>query len=364
MKKILSFLAAAAMLFTASCSNDDFDAGDEAVVSFSMNLNGGSSTKSDHIIGKGTLVNKLAYSVFEVKKNDAGEVQSVNFLFNDETAVQEWPVILDIRLAKKKDYKVVFWAQNNSCGAYSLDPATMNVTVSYDGYNNDEARDAFYKAIDLSVTGSEKVDVELKRPFAQLNVGVTAADWNAAVISNAEVTQSEVTISKVANGINLMNGQVTAANESVTFQMANIPVEMLMVETDPQNEGKEAYYYLSMSYLLVNDQNTEDGSGPADVSVDFLFQTVSNQIDLNVPVVPVQRNHRTNILGQILTGNVTFEIKIDAEFDGNHNIPVTPKEDIVLYDTYAEVYNIEGLMKWCYIVNNEEGKLGYVMVLS
>jgi hypothetical protein len=66
-----------------------------------------------------------------------------------------------------------------------------------------------------------------------------------------------------------------------------------------------------MSYLLVEQDN---------VSADFKFSTAEtngHEISLNIPTVPVQRNHRTNILGQILTGNVTFEIKIDADFDGD-----------------------------------------------
>jgi hypothetical protein len=184
------------------------------------------------------------------------------------------------------------------------------------------------------------------------------------VISRAKVLNSQVTISKVAEKINLLTGEVEAAAQPVTFRMAQIPGpnEMLMVDTNNDNE-KEPFYYLSMSYLLVNDQNTEDGSGPANVAVDFVFETESNQITLNIPTVAVQRNYRTNILGQILTGNVTFDVYIDAEFDGNQNIDITPKEDIVLKNDYAEVYNIEGLMKWCYIVNNEEGKLGYGMKL-
>ncbi len=360
-------MAAAAMLFTASCSNDESGADGDAFVSFALNLDGVTSTKADPVIGKGTKVNTLMYSIYELKKDQDGKVISTNYLSTVPAKTVTFPATEVIRLAKNKDYKVVFWAQSSECGAYSVDPETMEVSVSYDGYNNDENRDAFFKAIEVPhVTGSVEVDVEMKRPFAQLNVGVISEDWEAAVISHAKVLNSQVTISEVANKINLLTGEVEAAAQpqSITFRMAQIPgpSEMLMVDVDNDGE-KEPFYYLSMSYLLVNDQNTEDGSGPANVAVDFVFETESNQITLNVPTVSVQRNYRTNILGQILTGNVTFDVYIDAEFDGNHNIDITPKEDIVLKNDYAEVYNIEGLMKWCYIVNNEEGKLGYGMKL-
>ena len=109
MKKFFSFLAAAAMLFTASCSNDDLgeNEGGDALVSFSMNLDGVSSTKAD--IGKGTLVDQLQYAVFEITKNNAGEVTSQKFLhkYNTMNDVQ-WPAQVDIRLAKNKSYRVVF----------------------------------------------------------------------------------------------------------------------------------------------------------------------------------------------------------------------------------------------------------------
>ena len=73
LKRFFSFLAAAAMLFTASCSNEDLgaDEGGEAVVSFSMNLQGASSSKA---IGDGTTVNKLVYSVYQIEKDENGEL--------------------------------------------------------------------------------------------------------------------------------------------------------------------------------------------------------------------------------------------------------------------------------------------------
>ncbi len=313
MKRFFSFLAAAAMLFTASCSNEDLgaDEGDEAVVSFSMNLQGASSSKA---IGDGTTVNKLVYSVYEIEKDAEGNVTSSRFLFkNDETFTNvQFPVDIEIRLAKNKDFRVVFWAQNNECEAYTLsyEDGGMTVAVNYEGLNNDEKRDAFFAYEDLKLTGSIQHDVTLYRPFAQLNVGITDEDYNASVESNAVVGRSKVTVKNVANSINLFNGEIGENTTEVTYEYAEIPSEKLTVDIDG-DEQKEMYNYLSMSYLLVEKN---------DVSVDFLFKTNSNEIDFSLATVPVERNHRTNIIGNILTGNVSIKVMIDAEFDNDYNV--------------------------------------------
>ena len=64
MKKIFSYLAAAAMLFAASCTKDNVgtDNGNEAQVTFNLGLEGQSGTRA---IGDGTRVNELYYAVFE-----------------------------------------------------------------------------------------------------------------------------------------------------------------------------------------------------------------------------------------------------------------------------------------------------------
>ena len=102
----------------------------------------------------------------------------------------------------------------------------MGVTVNYAGVNNDETRDAFFKTVDVTVTGDMSVDVTLKRPFAQINVGCTTDDWNAAQASNINVKTSAVTIKDAATKLNVIDGTVSG-NQDVTYAAANIPTETL-----------------------------------------------------------------------------------------------------------------------------------------
>ena len=84
---------------------------------------------------------------------------------------------------------------------------------------------------------------------------------------------------------------------------------------------KESYVYLSMSYILANDETTGYAKATLD-DLDFTFAPKSgNNINFSegLSTVPVQRNWRTNIIGKILTGDITFNITIDPIYDGEYN---------------------------------------------
>ena len=160
MNKSLFFgmFAAAGMLFATSCSNDELNvvqSGTEAQVSFKLALEGGIDTRA---ISDGTTANQLMYAVFD---KDGHRITTIDKVVKDAT----FPTTENITLAKGQTYQVAFWAQNKACDAYSVSEE-MNVTIEYDGNNNDENRDAFFKTVEFTVTGSTSIDVEMKRPFA------------------------------------------------------------------------------------------------------------------------------------------------------------------------------------------------------
>ncbi len=166
--------------------------------------------------------------------------------------------------------------------------------------------------------------VTLKRPFAQLNVGVTEENWQDAVSATVEIERSDVTISEVANTINLLYGSVSGEVKDLTYSIADIPAERLKVDTDGDGT-KEEYRYLSMSYLLPYEKTT--GALRTTVgSVEFNFYPKDgNVINLSSGLtnIPVQRNYRTNILGNLLTTDVTYNITIDSDYDDDINIDAT-----------------------------------------
>lgn len=338
-KLFLGMFAAAGMLLATSCSNDELDvvqSGNEAQVTFSLAAEGGIATRA---ISDGTGADLLYYAIFDaqgklittINGSTAGLLKKENAFLNGSKQDA-----VEVTLAKGQEYTAVFWAQDASCTAYTVIAETdgLKVAVDYDGDNNNETRDAFFKAEPFKVTGNTEIDVVLKRPFAQINVGVTEADWKAAVESGIEITKSKVVIKNAATSINLLDGTVSG-EEEVTYNFATIPAKFATAETlevDVNRDGTiqddEKYKYLSMSYILT-DNDAERTTLEAD-GLQFTFSPENGEdivFDEGLHAVPVQRNWRTNILGKILTGDIQFNIEIDQRFDDNYNLMYPDKDD-------------------------------------
>lgn len=312
MKKNLFFglLTVASLLFTTSCTNDNLDvaqSGDEVQVSFQLGIEKGMGSRA---ISDGQSADKLVYAVFDDQDN-------VVVAKTEKTDV-EYPVTESITLPKGKTFKVAFWAQDANCAAYTVSD-DMQVTVDYtNATNNDETRDAFFQTMEFDVTGSTTLDVNLKRPFAQINVGVPEVDWNVAEQTSSTFGKSSMTIKNVATSLNLLDGTVRGSEE-VTYAIGDIPTETLAVDTDGDGT-KENYVWLSMSYILPADATTGSAKTTLD-ALSFAFGDDANapQITLSEGLtnVPVQRNWRTNIIANLFTGNITFNIAVDPTYEGD-----------------------------------------------
>ena len=365
-KLFLGMFAAAGMLLATSCSNDELDvvqSGNEAQVTFSLGLEGGIATRA---ISDGKSADVLMYAVFDKNGERINTIQKVS-----KTGVT-FPTTENITLAKGQTYKVAFWAQDNDCKAYTVSD-DMNVTVNYandeNKVNNDETRDAFFKTVEFTVTGSTSIDVELKRPFAQINVGVTKEDWDAAVASGITIAQSSVVIQNAATSLNLLDGTVSGETE-VSYSLANIPSDPAILKVDTDGDGeKEEYNWLSMSYILPAEATTGYAKTTME-SLQYTFAPVSgNEIVFanGLNSVPVQRNWRTNILGKLLTGDITFNITIDPVYDGDIIYPEASgaAKELIMTATFGGTYtqtedlSLEGNgldVKSDFIYNIEDGK--------
>lgn len=327
-KKMFAMFAAAAMMLTTSCSNDETfeQLSNEAQVTFSLGLENAMNTRA---ISDGEGINQLYYAVFEgneLKKEETNQPLN-NFTLS---------------LVKGKEYTVVFWAWDKDCKAYTVNNGIVNIDYSKIT-NNYEDSDAFFKKATFTVTGDESISIVLKRAFAQLNVGVSTQEWNNAVAQGTTITKSAVTIKQAATILNLMDGTVDGAKD-ITLNAGALPTEELSVDTD-LNGLKEKYTYLSMCYFLVNDKI--DGASKTTLNgLEFTFSTNDNQtikLGQGLTNVPVQRNHRTNILsiagnGALITGDVEVKVTLDPLYDGEHT-ETSPN----VWETNAGIFTEEAL---------------------
>ena len=327
MKKILSFFALAALLLTASCSKQESPVLGEDQVIISLGLEGVSATRA---ISDGSLVDKLVYEVYDGNGALLGTM--------DKTETVAFPYSLSLPLAKGQDYTILFWAQDSDCQAYNTDNL-KNVTVNYtNATNNDETRDAFYAAVDVRVTGGpQKVDVVLKRPFAQVNVAVPQAEWQRAINAGVKVEKSSVKFSEVASNINVATGAVSNPVNDVTLGYANIPTERLSIDLNKDKvfTDDEKFVYLSMDYILVNDGSVNGAEKSMINTATFTFKSSVNDVTLSVPNLPVQRNFRTNVIGTFLVDYVDFNIVVDPIY----NTPDEVYPDIDIENLYYAAAN-------------------------
>lgn len=313
MKKVTIFGMFAALMLANSCSEDNsVPQADSSLAQVTFKVSAdGALTRA---ISDGTTVDELVYRVFDKNGNPIARLP----LVKDAAADLSSGHTVALTLAKGQTYKVAFWAQKAGNTAYTVND-NMQVAVNYSAANNDENRDAFFNAVEITVKDDVAQTVELKRPFAQLNVGSTTADWDAAEASGVIVTESKVTVKQAASTLNVLDGKVSGAAD-VNFTYAAKPGELLKVDADGDGT-KEDYEYLSMSYILPNDAT--DGTQKTLASAEFTFKAASGTeivVKNGLQNLPLQRNYRTNIVGNILSGTTTFTVVVDPAFSTpDHN---------------------------------------------
>ena len=243
---------------------------------------------------------QLQYAVYDANGNILNGLTKTDATIKGSTTVE-------LKLTTGNTYSVIFWAAAEGA-PYKVDFANKTMSVDYSkAVSNDEKRDAFYKYHTFTVEGAQTETIELKRPFAQLNIG--AADYAASASAGYTPTQSAVVVKNVYSTLNLASGAVSD-DVVAEFALADIKKD----ETFPV-AGNE---YLAMNYLLV-------GADKETVEVEFSYTDGSNAKTRTVGSVPVQRNYRTNIYGKLLTSDVDINVEIEPVYvdDFNWSVPQT-----------------------------------------
>ena len=210
-------------------------------------------------------------------------------------------------LVKDVEYSFTFWAQSPGkyTSLFSSDSKELTLTADFlKSMMNDDSFDAFFTKDKFKVTEAFVKDETLTRPFAQLNVGALAGDFTVAQNSGIAVDETMTTgyVISVPNKLNILTGEIDAARTDVEMTLAAHPVdpEYLVV-------AGTSYDYVAMAYVLAGEKELQD--------VTLKLKTLQNGTDLeisrSVANVPLQRNYRTNILGNFFSVKGQFNITVD-----------------------------------------------------
>lgn len=308
MKKILIFASALiAALSAGSCQSEEaYDAPEEVTVSLSLEVPEVVQTKAMSMAESTDVV------YYEIWNSDwSKKLYPPASAAPTYVAVENGQATLSITLVSSQTYNFIFWAQNKDCGAYDVtDLRSVKVDYSVIAANgNQDKYDAFYAVEDIAVNGPINETITLYRPFAQLNFGT---DTMQTTLGDVTVGATSVTVSRLATTFNTISGYGENEVADVTFTANGLATdtESLVVAGAP-------YTWICMNYMLMMEDHDA-------VEVDAEFNLgMDESVKHNVGNVPLKKNYRTNIVGDLFTTDAKLTIVIDPDF-------LQPDEDIVL----------------------------------
>ena len=330
MKQLTLLISLAAILLMSSCAQEEpFGGGDKVMVKFTAQLPGYIDSRA---IGDGKNADELFFWVYDENNNELEALRQHNISFNNQGQAS-----VEVPLTPGHTYSFAFWAQNKDCKVY--DPNNSNyIGIDYYGESgpvvaNDDLRDAFY-ALEKNITVSSEGEmverqITLRRPFSQLNYGISPEAFEAIKAAGVDLTnaKAKVYVSEAYMKFGLLEGDPIEQEDNydyVEFELnvmpEGIPNDKLKniwwEDPEGENSGYRDYVWLSFNYFLTTVKTTslidtyieiETADGRTFRSPDFTNKTV-------------QGNKRTNIVTDFFTEDATFNVVIDNNFDDYEHV--------------------------------------------
>ena len=283
----------------ASCALDegwrglDYTEGEEVVMTFRPKLEDFESvTKA---IGDGSQVDQLLVHVYE-----EGSDQFEEKTYDIGSCQVKEEVKIPFFYGKK--YKVYFWAyKSGNDSPYTVSNIGLKGGVSVDypanelGYDALESLDAFYAVSDVDLSSGRTIDVNLTRPFAQVNL---VADKEELL--KAQASKVEFTIN-VAKTFNLASQKVEGITEEQTFTFTS-------ADNFQTTEEINGNVYLGTTYLFVPSSGKVTGKVKL-YAGDNVLKSAEN---IEIPLVG---NKRTNL---VFSG---FQISVPEWDSSKEDVP-------------------------------------------
>ena len=306
MKKFLLYASAvSAMMLAGSCQKEVLSpvSEGETSVKFSIALPDGLQTKA---MSKAESTDIVYYEIWnsnwsrQLYPVEEAGVQSAYA----SAEVKGCKATIDLKLISDQTYNFIFWAQNEGCGAYDV-TELKNVGVNYGvigAEGNQDKFDAFYAVKTIKVEGPVNETITLYRPFAQLNFG---ADEMTTTFGNIEVTDTEIEVSGLATVFNTLTGSgEQAVTSPVTFKANGIATDEIL------STGGKSYTWVTMDYMLMMEKQAL-----VNVEASFGVKDMDLPVTHSLTNVPLKKNYRTNVVGDLFTTDAKLQIVVDPDFN-------------------------------------------------
>ena len=241
--------------------------------------------------GNGAKIDRCLLQIYQSGTTPAkyGEQQSATV---QKGADGKLTATFNLRLVAQQTYDFVFWADCSTGDHYNTDDLT-NITVKGNYAGNNDEFDAFTGALlDYQVKGAFSENITLRRPFGQLNV--KTLDMAAIPDPTLKPTKVKVAFTAVPTSFNAKKGEIGAATAAVEYT-----ADVLSADGD-----------LTVDYIWA----PVEEATLADFSMTFLNGTTEISTNGDFKNIPIRRNYRTNVSGNLLTKQGTFNVTIDPEF--------------------------------------------------
>ena len=306
MKKLIyCALALAAGLFAASCQQEKLEPVQGGnTVTFTVEI---PDVATKATIGdEASSINDLVYAVYRTTAPDLATTltnwdEYTNLVYQKNPATQvftdNYSTTVSLELINNQNYVILFWAQNSDVWVGDNFDLTK-ITYPENLVVNRDAADKYAAFSGVRFLGANEFagqkTVELKRPFAQINIA--AKD---PVNYDVVVSSSSMTVGSAGDMFNVAS-QAAAATKNITYTWENIPA------TDGFTASGVTYeHYVAMGYVFAKDN----------VTVSYDINTADHGTVRNtINNVPVAKNFRTNIVGGLLTSNVDYNVTLDKEW--------------------------------------------------
>ena len=322
MKKLIyCALALAAGLFATSCQQENLEPVQEGnTVTYTVNMPEVATKANDN----GELVDQLVYAVYRIKdsntkvsdaKADINNANVCQLMYQKTMTIDSERIIVPLELIKNQRYIVLFWAQHKNAwfvakaeneGDEEKTLGTFNIAYDDVYAPNNHNFDAFTGVDDIDVKGSASKSIVLTRPFGQLNIAT-----NLPKKYTTEVENTTVTVTGIAKSYNVATQVGTVDENNPVVFTAAAPLKDS--ETNQYLQFGEYKRYLSMNYVFLAGENDDVTDA---VTVTYDIATSHGNVANTITNVPVARNYKTNIIGNLITSQVDYTVEIKKAWDG------------------------------------------------